>query len=853
MVEKIILVFKTHFDIGFTNLSSKVIDQYADSMLKDVVATCKATEHMGQQKYVWTMPSWPLKIITERCSDDLKIELNSLIEKGQIAWHALPFTFHTDFCSVEELIEGFRYGRELSSAYGKPYPISAKMTDVPGHGVMLPAILSGAGVKFLHLGCNEFSSPPKVPFLFHWQAPSGQSVLTMYSKGGYGTSLLPPEGWNYPVWMALMHTHDNSGPQSAALIGEMVQTVQRKYPDAEVICGTMDDFYHELSKCDLSHIPTIDKDLADTWIHGVGTYPQEVGIVRNNREKSKRLQAMLVKQALEGKKTEEAINDKLDRFYEEVNLFGEHTWGADVKTWLGSGRVYTKDDFLKMKDQEKYRFMEASWQEQKDRALQSGATLDEIKLLVEQGENGCPSLFNPNSSAYTGWVSLKELKQKSGSGKVEDTNMKYPDFGLEINGKPLPITRINGEWACYVEDIPPFVTVPLHFRDEPVPIMNMIIESNNSLVTVENHRYALRFEEASGDITELYDKKLNITLMERKNEKGVFSYQYDRYGTEDITTFIKEYAYRFSDWGIKDFGRENYPECEHKVYRPIFQSYSVDLNTVSFFYKGIESAEKYGDADAIRLEVTLPPAGDELFVSLHLDHKNECPYVESGTLLFPFAQEDVQYRINKSNTVLDPSVDIQEGANHVFYCIENYLTMMSGHKGLCIIAKDTPLVSLGDTGVLRYRNNYKEPTESIAYFNLFNNMWGTNFPQWIGGDLSYHYVLFGIDRCQEEYLMERVAVLSEGVEVTGVRLEEEITGFPEHMQLINAKYNSEGLIVRFKDLAGTAAYRSIHINNHNITPIDLNNVTLGESCSEVYDFNVSPYGIYSFLITKQSS
>jgi hypothetical protein len=154
MVEKIILVFKTHFDIGFTNLSSNVIDQYADSMLKDVITTCKATEHMGKQRYVWTMPSWPLKIIQERCTDNLKIELNRLIDKGQIVWHALPFTLHTDFCSEEELIEGLRYSHDLSRTYHKPYPITAKMTDVPGHGIMLPAILSGVGVKFLHLAHN---------------------------------------------------------------------------------------------------------------------------------------------------------------------------------------------------------------------------------------------------------------------------------------------------------------------------------------------------------------------------------------------------------------------------------------------------------------------------------------------------------------------------------------------------------------------------------------------------------------------------------------------------------------------------------------------------------------------------
>lgn len=129
------------------------------------------------------------------------------------------------------------------------------MTDVSGHGLMLPELLDQAGIRFLHLGCNEFATPPLVPPLFFWESPAGGRVLTMYSKGGYGTNLLPPRDWQCPVWMALMHTQDNCGPQSGDIIIKMVAKAKATYPDAEIICGTMDDFYHELSKNDLSSVP----------------------------------------------------------------------------------------------------------------------------------------------------------------------------------------------------------------------------------------------------------------------------------------------------------------------------------------------------------------------------------------------------------------------------------------------------------------------------------------------------------------------------------------------------------------------------------------------------------------------
>ncbi|NLK28494.1 MAG: hypothetical protein GX306_09170 [Clostridiales bacterium] len=838
MVKKIILVFKTHFDIGFTDLSSNVIDKYSDSMLKEVIATCKATQHMGKQQYVWTMPSWPLKVSIEKCSPDLRKELDELIERGQIVWHALPYTTHTDFCSAEEFIEGLRFGKELSEQYKKPYTVSAKMTDVPGHGIMLPSILSGAGVKFLHLGSNEFATPPKLPSLFFWQSLSGERVLTMYNKGGYGTTLTPPEDWDFPVWMALMQTHDNCGPQSAAMIEKMVDSIHKEYPDVEVVCGTMDDFYHDLVKCDLKDIPVVTKDLADTWIHGVGTYPKEVSIIRKEREKSKRLQALYAKQVLlDSEITEDSTMELLDRYYESVNLFGEHTWGADVKTWLGPDRVYPKEEFLEEKKKKNYQFMENSWLEQKERAVEASSARNELKILIEKNSNQEIYFFNPNNANYTGWVIL------------EDQNIDLSRKGLALNDEILPAIRIEGEWACYVENLPPFTTVPITIKEKTAQMDDLIVKEDGDLVSVENHRYILTFSKINGEILGLYDKKLKTMHLEKQKDKAVFSYQYDRYGIEDVTSFLRDYAYRFSTWGIQDYGREAYPECDHKTYSPKYQAYTLDGHTITFQYQGMESVERYGDAQKVSLELTLPPVGDEIFVRLNLTNKQETPYIESGSFLFPFANAQ-SYRINKSNSVLDPSKDIQENANHVFYCLENYMSAENKEHGLCIVTKDVPLVSLGDTGVYKYRKNYQQPEEPIAFFNLFNNMWGTNFPQWIGGDFSFRFVLFGYEKAENHTLLEKAAQLQEGIEVTGHHFESRMEVLPEHMQLINVRKISNGIVLRFKDLAGENALRKLQIKGYSITPINLMNEKIGEEVRDEIAFQTNPYGICSFLLHK---
>ena len=97
----------------------------------------------------------------------------------------------------------------------------------------------------------------------------------------------------------------------------------------------------------------------------------------------------------------------LDQYYEDVSLFEEHTWGADVKTWLGPDRVYEKELFLEAKPSESYQFMEASWEEQRERARRAAKRRQELKELLERDAEEGIYLFNPNNTSYTGWVVLE--------------------------------------------------------------------------------------------------------------------------------------------------------------------------------------------------------------------------------------------------------------------------------------------------------------------------------------------------------------------------------------------------------------------------------------------------------------
>lgn len=773
MINKVILVFKTHFDIGFTDLSKKVLEKYAGPMLDDVLDVCEKTENQGDLHYVWTLPAWPLTYILGACQGEKKERLEHFIRNGQIAWHALAFTSHTDFCGEEEYLESLRYGKKLSETYSRPYPLSAKMTDVPGHGFMLAEVLAGNGVRFLHLGANRFSAPPQVPDLFWWETPSGKRLLTMYHPGGYGSGLKAPKDWPFPVWLALMPTSDNLGPDNPEIIQQYAAKAQKLYPGADVMCGTMDDFLLELEKCDLSHVPVVKKDLADTWIHGVESYPVESAMVRQGRRQMRALQLGL---AGADSSVWESVRKDMDDYYTAVHLYGEHTWGADVKTWLDpEGRPYDQKDFLAYKAQKAgYQFIETSWNEQRSRAQQC-----------------CQD--------------IAAIESRTGL-KVE-----YPT--------PEPGS----------------------------------LKVSSSRKSVSSKRYRLTFDDKTGTILKLEDRKLKRTLLKSREGQSVFGYRYTRIGTWQINEFLRSYGYSFQDWGIRDFGKYGYPDCDTQSLETGFSSWSVSGDTIRFEYTLDQDADQglYGNAAGAYLTVKLPADPEcPIDVTLALKGKQASPYAESGTFELPLAKKLDRYQTEKNGFVLDPKKDIAEGANHCFYPIEDYAAAMDQTAGLMVMPLDSALLSIGQDGTFQYRKQYRK-SDNIFCINLFNNMWGTNFPQWIEGDLVYRFRIMGFDSKEKDHLFEKAAAWCEGSLSAGRT--GDLPDFGPGMEILGIHDEQDGFRICVRNLTARSGSQTAHWDGYKLRWVDYyGREQKGQKMAENVDctFAKQPYGLYLFRAEK---
>ena len=868
-LKKIFVVFKTHFDIGFTALPSEVKAKYSSQMIPNAVDTCvKSKERDSRHPYVWTMPSWPLtSVLRDNCEG-----LEDLINEKQILWHALPFTTHTEFCGLEEFIRGMYISEKLSSKFDF-LPISAKMTDVPGHTWILPTLLNNAGVKFLHLGCNPCSTPPDVPPLFYWEGPDGSRVLTMYSKGDYGSGIFPEEDWDLPVWLAMFNTGDNLGAHNPEVIKDILDEVKGKSPDTEVHFGTLDDFYNALSEIDLK-LPIVKKDLADSWIHGVGTYPKEVSEIRKLRNYLTAIETVISLKELNDEEFSGSNSELIENAYENMLLFGEHTWGLDTKIGLNPiGRVYDKEHLKRMQSEGKYDRMEESWKEKSDYVKNAVGFVSQLETNIL--EKFSDDEKNVHSSFIKVYNSL--AIKRDGLIKIDRCLEGECSIFDEEKSEILSYIAMDNKLYVEVKDVEPLSFKVLKIIKEKYcqEMLAGIAYEKDNFVNLTNKYISLVVDKNFGTIVSLKNKATGKDWVDSNSQFGFGQYVYDIHSKKEVFEYVRDYAYDLQDWYLDDFGKPAYPKISHKTFRHCTQKVSFE-NTSTYGRIIIEqraseeSVEAYGNAKAIISKITLFKDKEYVEFEYEIVEKQETPYLESGHFVFPLAAEVPSYSINKIGSVIDPCKDILKDANHVLYCLENWVDICDKEEGLLFIPFDTPLLSIGKPGIERYSPDYA-PQDPIMYFNAFNNQWGTNFPQWIGGNFELKYRIIPHTGNWQEVNAFRKSKEAVVPLISNFTVEAEISLKSKSNSLVLNELNSveilalkasedgEGFILRLREALGKEQKQKIIFDKKiaEVFKCNLLEVVQGEikmeDCEEgkKLDLSVSPFEIITLKLKKK--
>ncbi len=324
-IKKVFVIHKTHLDIGFTDSAANVLHRYLETFIPGAIATARACNQDGQKNFVWTVGSFLIELYLERGQDpDLLVKA---IEDGVIAWHGLPVTTHTELMDGKLFDYGLSISQRLDQRFGR-HTIAAKMTDVPSHTHAMVPHLVKAGIKYLHIGINGSSKMVKLPPLCRLRYGEDEVVLDYAALYGASSSF-----GEYAMEFA--HTPDNSGPPSPESVAAEMERLHKKYPGAEIVSGTMDEFA-EIVLAHKEELPVVTEELGDTWIHGVSTDPYKTAAYYE-----------LLRLRDQWEQQDPAVVDSpaWREFCRGLLMVCEHSWGRDVKRWLSDWRNWEKADF----------------------------------------------------------------------------------------------------------------------------------------------------------------------------------------------------------------------------------------------------------------------------------------------------------------------------------------------------------------------------------------------------------------------------------------------------------------------------------------------------------------------------
>ncbi len=727
-IKEVIVVIKTHFDIGYTHRVREIVHHYRTDMIDRAMNIMDQSKSLPPaQQFAWTGPGWVMSKVLEDWDGQTparRQRLDEYVKAGKFRFHALPFTLESDACEPEEMARGFIFAFRLCRKYGMPLPRSGKMTDVPSHGGALATVLAHGGVQFMHIGCNWPSGCVKTPGLFWWEGPDGSRVLTLYSNT-YGTcvpswlprwyspqdpfiarNLAPAADWPYPVWPAIIVTPDNSGPPKAEQVKSLFEDAVKRLPGVRIRMGTMDDFVDAIVR-EKPEIPVVKGEMPDTWIHGIMCDPGGIKLSREVHPQIAAAEVLHTQLNLWGV-AQPPVDKDIALAYEKTLLYGEHTWG-------GAASVNQYGAAFAGLDPRKYADLEASWEDKTD--------------YIREASRISRRITDANLQALASAVT------HNGPGMVVFNPLPWTRSGtVEVNGKTV-----------FVKDMP-----PAGYRVLPLPPTGMQTAPRKTTepTTIESAFFKLTLDPAQGAVASLVDKRNGREWVEPSDGRGLGQYLNERFTFEQTHQYAMKYQQgRAGNWPHPGMHKPEMISEKQVPYRAATSgkgTATIEGNTATLECP----ADPANHLPATALKITL--SNDQPCIDLELTIKEKAKdnWPEADWLCLPLKVASPQFRVHRQLGVMNPATDILPGANRDLFTIGQGVTITDADgAGIAVCPLDHPLVSLDRPGCWQCSRDAEEftPRKPVVYLNLYNNQWNTNFRYWYPGSWSSRVRLWTFD------------------------------------------------------------------------------------------------------------
>lgn len=721
-VRMVHLVAKTHLDLGFTALAAEVEQQYLEDFFPRAISVAGALRARGgAEQLAWTTGSWILHRALHQGDPDRAAAVDAAVRAGDLAWHALPLTTHTELMDAALFRTGLGISRELDERFGRT-TTAAKMTDVPGHTRAMVPLLAEAGVTFLHLGVNPAWPVPDVPPVFRWRSPGGAEVVVAYQAGGYGGEIVVP---GCDEALAFLHSGDNLGPPSVDDVLGAHASLRASHPQAEIRGSTLDGFARALAASGaVEALPVVTAEIGDPWLFGAGSDPQKLAVYRE----------LLWTRGTTGMGRRLSAGERRSLDH-RLLLVAEHTWGLDQKVALPGDRRWDAAGLAAVRASEGGRRFEASWAEQ--RAYVDDAVYEFERAIVPHLTygSGPPDLTRarPAGDRVVGTVSDRAIR----GGPVPPDIPDHPQAGYRRVGRG---GRVPDPPGAVVDGFDPPEVRAARFADGEGDV-------DGGPDTPESH-WDIGISPSSGAIDRLVHRPTGRVLADAHHPLGLVVHQ--GFGEADYERFYAQLTPEpvDEDWARWDNTKPGIDACGAVSARWTPTTEAVwESSRHDHWWRDIvvrtafpAAAVAHGAPPEVWHRWWLSTEGDEIEHSVWWADRAACRLPSATWCSYvPVVSEPERWELDKLGQRVSP-LDVVRRGGRALHAVGEGMHYSGPDGRLTITTRTAPLVAPGAPNLL----DADPPLPDLAggfHVLLHDNCWGTNFPMWNEGPATFDFTI----------------------------------------------------------------------------------------------------------------
>jgi alpha-mannosidase len=706
------LIHHTHLDIGYTELQDSVERRHWSHLREALRLGRAAVARPEGERFVWHPEGlWAVESYLARHPAD-STAIAAGVRAGWISLDAMFANLLTGMASTEGLGHALDAKTRLERFTGVPI-VSAMQSDIPGASWGLVSLFARHGVRYFSIGPNAghrighftdaLGDRP-----FWWVSPDGaDSVLTWVHGAGYSlfhTGLgyshlrraldedaifryldqLAESRYPYDLTVLRYNIGSDNGPPDPDL-PESVHAWNERYASPRLVISSVPGTFRAFEARYGASLPARRGDLTGHWEDGIQSTARETAALRRTAEGLQQTEELAERWGLS------LASDVLAQAWRFVLLYYEHTWGA----WNSISEPEVAP-------------VAAQWARKRSFADSAALLADSLRAwLVATHRAGIPDgvveVWNTAGAARADLVTVDP--GAVGCDRRADCSVR------DGQGQVVPSQVLrDGRLAFVARDVP-----ARGFRSYRVsrgPGARPAAGPGGT--PLDNDRFRVSLDTASGTITSLYDRHDDRELARRGADGGLARFLYVP-GRDPATAF-----------GAHD-GRIVAGE-QGPVVR-------------SVVWRGIGPGTR-----SIETEVTLVRGLGRVDITTRIDKR--LVYDPEAVLYgFAFAGAPTEVRVSIPGGAFAVEREQLPGANRNYLSARSWVELRGigedGAGNVNFITLDVPLVQVGTLGTDPIVTGWRTRTEpsGVLWSYVMNNYWETNYRAAQEGIVAIRYLI----------------------------------------------------------------------------------------------------------------